>query len=463
VASDLVPSTDNTYDLGVTGHEWRNLNIDGTANIDSLVADTADINGGTIDATAIGGSTAAAGAFTTLTTSGNTTLGDASTDTVTVNGYMGVGGGATSSRAIQVLSSTLTGTTQVGILSQPTANSSATAALRSIASFPIVQDSAFTVPLVAAFYASVGLKGASATATNWHGIYIDDQTQGTNNFGVTSIVSSGTNKWNIYASGTAANYFAGNVQFAAGSAAAPALTRFGDTNTGIFFPAADTIAFAEGGVERMRIDTAGNVGIGTSSPTNLLHVRGTAPFAVLEATGNFSGISFQNSGGPTTTATIVSNDAGEIQFRSLFYTWRNADASSERMRITSAGNVGIGTAFPAVKLDVAGTINSTGLAVTGALSATTSVTTPLLTNAGTLALNATGANIITASTNGSERLRITSAGDVGIGTTSPGSKLDVDGELRIGNTVAAAVAVASTHKVTIVIGGVTYYLLASDV
>jgi hypothetical protein len=66
VASDINPATDNTYDLGVTGHEWRNLNIDGTANIDSLVADTADINGGTIDATAIGGSTAAAGTFTTL-------------------------------------------------------------------------------------------------------------------------------------------------------------------------------------------------------------------------------------------------------------------------------------------------------------------------------------------------------------------------------------------------------------
>jgi hypothetical protein len=57
VASDLVPSTDNSFDLGVTGHEWRNLNIDGTANIDSLVADTADINGGTIDGTTIGATT----------------------------------------------------------------------------------------------------------------------------------------------------------------------------------------------------------------------------------------------------------------------------------------------------------------------------------------------------------------------------------------------------------------------
>jgi hypothetical protein len=68
VASDLNPSTDNTYDLGVTGHEWRNLNIDGTANIDSLVADTADINGGTIDGTAIGATTPSTGAFTTVST-----------------------------------------------------------------------------------------------------------------------------------------------------------------------------------------------------------------------------------------------------------------------------------------------------------------------------------------------------------------------------------------------------------
>jgi hypothetical protein len=49
-----------------------------------------------------------------------------------------------------------------------------------------------------------------------------------------------------------------------GSAAAPAISPTGDTNTGIFFPAADTIAFAEGGVEAMRIDANGNVGIGAT-------------------------------------------------------------------------------------------------------------------------------------------------------------------------------------------------------
>jgi hypothetical protein len=66
INSDLDPATDNTFDLGRTGHEWRNLYINGTANIDSLIADTADINGGTIDGAVIGGSSAAAGTFTTV-------------------------------------------------------------------------------------------------------------------------------------------------------------------------------------------------------------------------------------------------------------------------------------------------------------------------------------------------------------------------------------------------------------
>lgn len=66
VASEFTPATDNTHDLGRTGHEWRDLYLTGTANIDSLIADTANIDGGTIDGTVIGGSSAAAGTFTTV-------------------------------------------------------------------------------------------------------------------------------------------------------------------------------------------------------------------------------------------------------------------------------------------------------------------------------------------------------------------------------------------------------------
>ena len=70
----LRPIIDNDIDLGTSTLEFKDLYLDGTANIDSLVADTADINGGTVDgaainSTTIGATTASTGAFTTLTAS----------------------------------------------------------------------------------------------------------------------------------------------------------------------------------------------------------------------------------------------------------------------------------------------------------------------------------------------------------------------------------------------------------
>jgi hypothetical protein len=55
----IVPTTDDDVDLGTSSLEFKNLYLDGTANIDSLVADTADINGGTIDGVVIGGASVA--------------------------------------------------------------------------------------------------------------------------------------------------------------------------------------------------------------------------------------------------------------------------------------------------------------------------------------------------------------------------------------------------------------------
>jgi hypothetical protein len=77
VDSNIIPDDDDSYDLGSSSQEWRNLYIDGTANIDSLVADTADINGGTIDGSTIATSDITVGAGKTLdVSSGTLTLAD---------------------------------------------------------------------------------------------------------------------------------------------------------------------------------------------------------------------------------------------------------------------------------------------------------------------------------------------------------------------------------------------------
>jgi hypothetical protein len=60
-----------------------------------------------------------------------------------------------------------------------------------------------------------------------------------------------------------------------GAVGTPSITFTGDLNTGIYSPAADTIAFAEGGVEAMRIDSSGRVGIGVTAPSNALEVSGS--------------------------------------------------------------------------------------------------------------------------------------------------------------------------------------------
>ena len=66
MTGDLTPSQDGSYDLGASGAEWEDLHIDGTANIDTLIADTAAISGGSI--------TGGTGSFTTLAVTTGTTI-----------------------------------------------------------------------------------------------------------------------------------------------------------------------------------------------------------------------------------------------------------------------------------------------------------------------------------------------------------------------------------------------------
>jgi hypothetical protein len=96
----------------------------------------------------------------------------------------------------------------------------------------------------------------------------------------------------------------------AGSAAAPALFPTGDTNTGIFFPAADTIAFTEGGVESMRLDASGNLGIGVA-PGGVrvnVSVNSTSDAVRITQTGTGNALVVEDSANPDATPFVV--DAG---------------------------------------------------------------------------------------------------------------------------------------------------------
>jgi len=155
--------------------------------------------------------------------------------------------------------------------------------------------------------------------------------------------------------------------FPAGSNTAPAISPTGDTNTGIFFPAADTIAFTEGGTEGMRLDANGNMGIGTSSPTD------TSLFTrALDLNGSLGAAYYARTNGSSTDYTVFGNfgadgyinnrGAGNIQF----YTNGNV----ERMRITSAGllqfNSGYGSVATAFGCRAWVNFNGTGtVAISG--------------------------------------------------------------------------------------------------
>ncbi len=174
----------------------------------------------------------------------------------------------------------------------------------------------------------------------------------------------------------------------AGTAAAPAITTSGDTNTGVFFPAADTIAFSEGGVESMRLSSSGNLGIGTSSPAALLHAaksyvtptggisadtvgifskndtaNGNANLSILSRSSGYQRIYFGNQiveNGQYIEAYTQGGTAAYLAFG----TGTGGVAGTERMRIDSSGNVGIGTSSPGARLNIVDATSQDALRIT---------------------------------------------------------------------------------------------------
>jgi hypothetical protein len=134
---------------------------------------------------------------------------------------------------------------------------------------------------------------------------------------------------------TASELTAAKTLLGAGSAGAPSLTATGDTNTGIFFPTADTLAASTAGSERLRITSAGLVGIGTTSPGSAFEVKPSASSATLgiqAGTINTDSIRIQ-SGGTANTYLEYRGYLGHAWF---------VDAT-EYARIDSSGRLLVGT------------------------------------------------------------------------------------------------------------------------
>lgn len=171
------------------------------------------------------------------------------------------------------------------------------------------------------------------------------------------------------------------VNLAAGTAAAPAICAGGDVNTGIFSAAADQIGIATNGTEKIRIDSSGNIGINTTSPAFALDIYGASTTGILRGFTNDAGgpgfvfnksrsatvgtntivtsgdglgtITWQGANGSsyTSAASITGSVDGtpgasnDMPGRLVFSTTADGSGTpTERMRIASDGNVGIGVA-----------------------------------------------------------------------------------------------------------------------
>ena len=242
--------------------------------------------------------------------------------------------------------------------------------------------------------------------------------------GRSTIIASASNDQTFTLPATGGTLLAGGssleVIFPSGTEALPGLHVESDVNTGLYSPTANTLGISTDGTERLRIDSSGRVGIGTSSGSNVLNIHQTdaASNSYLHIThvdggdGSSNGLSIglESDG---VNAVIRNRENGYLRM----YT-----NNTERMRIDSSGNVGIGTTSPGTILELdggnsgfTGTTTVLRIRSDGGGSTNGSVCDIACIGTGTntsdLAFSTRNSSII-------ERLRIDSSGRLLVGTTS---------------------------------------------
>lgn len=163
----------------------------------------------------------------------------------------------------------------------------------------------------------------------------------------------------------AVNITGGTVDVSAGTAALPTLGTTGDPNTGVFFPAADTVAVATNGAEAVRVDASGNLGLGLTPSAwgaNYKVIEANGNAAALFAASTVNGVqlssnTFHNGTSWTYKTTgeasrYAVNTGQHVWFSAVSGTANTAITWLERMRIDAGGNLGVGLTNPTNKLHV---------------------------------------------------------------------------------------------------------------
>jgi hypothetical protein len=251
-----------------------------------------------------------------------------------------------------------------------------------------------------------------------------------------------------------------------GAVATPSYTFTGDTNTGMWSPSSDTLAFSTAGSERVRVDASGRFFIGTTTGvgSELTSIRfnsaGSFPqgLNMVDSNASANGSIFQVFrrsddtflGSIRRSGTDNAITVGGNSYLAL------ATGDTERARIDSSGNVGIGATSGGYKLDVTaggptavfGSASGSGLSAytawrrDGTILGYVGNGTGVLAGSGAtdFAMGSTGTRNLCFGTNDTERARIDSSGNVGIGTTTPQARLEAFG----GNIRTSLVGGAST-------------------
>lgn len=250
------------------------------------------------------------------------------------DGSVGIGGAGSAAYNL-LLQRNMTGaTTTYGISSQGIIQADSTTSARLVQTIAstAVGASPYTISTLYHFIAEQAVLSANSSITTQHGYFsaaslISANTNigyfaadtaaiatGKSAFGFYSNINSATGggtAWGFYSGGTAPNYFAGQVLLQNGTTSFPSLSEEGDRDTGIYFPAANTVGIVTGGSEKFRVDTNGDAIV--TGPGLLGYGTGSGG-TVTQATSKTTGVTLNKTNGRITMSNAALAGGGSVSF-----------------------------------------------------------------------------------------------------------------------------------------------------